>query len=88
MDQLFVIKIGWHYIPFQAIVGFFVYFKLSAVLLNVQDPVAPFENLFCAVFMGGIWDAMSRAITASRERRAVGQKAENGAIPAEGKKEQ
>uniref|UniRef100_A0A914RCY2 Trimeric intracellular cation channel type B n=1 Tax=Parascaris equorum TaxID=6256 RepID=A0A914RCY2_PAREQ len=42
------------------VVGFFVYFKLSAVLLNVQDPFAPFENLFCAVFMGGIWDAMSR----------------------------
>jgi hypothetical protein len=37
-----------------------VYFKLSAVIFNVQDPFAPFENLFCAVFMGGIWDALSR----------------------------
>ncbi|VDO29320.1 unnamed protein product [Onchocerca flexuosa] len=77
-----------HDIIYLGIVGFFVYFKLSAILLNVQDPFAPFENLFCAVFMGGIWDAMSRAVMASRERRAVGQKAENGALPAEPKKEQ
>ncbi|KAL3995235.1 TRIC channel family protein [Acanthocheilonema viteae] len=77
-----------HDIIYLGIVGFFVYFKLSAVLLNVRDPFAPFENLFCAVFMGGIWDAMSRAIMASRERRAVGQKAENGALSAEPKKEQ
>lgn len=39
---------------------FFVYFKLSSVLLHVQDPLAPCENLLCAVFMGGIWDALSR----------------------------
>lgn len=77
-----------HDVIYLGIVGFFVYFKLSAVLLNVHDPFAPFENLFCAVFMGGIWDAMSRAIMASRERRAVGQRAENGAVPAEPKKEQ
>ncbi|VDN04597.1 unnamed protein product [Thelazia callipaeda] len=76
-----------HDIIYLTVVGFFVYFKLSALLLNVQDPFAPFENLFCAVFMGGIWDAMSRAITASRERRAVGQKAENGALPTEPKKD-
>uniref|UniRef100_A0A0M3HUP5 Trimeric intracellular cation channel type B n=1 Tax=Ascaris lumbricoides TaxID=6252 RepID=A0A0M3HUP5_ASCLU len=77
-----------HDIVYLGVVGFFVYFKLSAVLLNVQDPFAPFENLFCAVFMGGIWDAMSRAITASRERRAGSQKVENGPIQAEPKKEQ
>ncbi|MCP9263850.1 Trimeric intracellular cation channel type B [Dirofilaria immitis] len=77
-----------HDIIYLGIVGFFVYFKLSAILLNVQDPFAPFENLFCALFMGGIWDAMSRAIMASRERRAVGQNAENGTLPTEPKKEQ
>lgn len=75
-------------VVYLGIVGFFIYFKLGALLLNVQDPFAPFENLFCAVFMGGIWDAMSRAITASRERRAVGQKNENGGLPAESKKDQ
>ncbi|VDN55623.1 unnamed protein product [Dracunculus medinensis] len=49
-----------HDVVYLGIVGFFIYFKLSAILLNVQDPFAPFENLFCAIFMGGIWDAMSR----------------------------
>jgi hypothetical protein len=38
--------------------------------------------------MGGIWDALSRAITASRERRTVGGAQENGAIPADIKKDQ
>lgn len=76
-----------HNIIYLGIIAFFVYFKLSAELLNVHDPFAPFENLFCAIFMGGIWDAMSRAIMASRERRAVSQKAENGTLP-EPKKEQ
>lgn len=47
---------------FQCVVAFFVYFKLSAVLLHVNDPLAPFENLFCAVFMGGIWDALTRFV--------------------------
>lgn len=46
--------------PLQGLVLFFVYFKLSAVLLHVSDPLAPFENLLCAIFMGGIWDALSR----------------------------
>ncbi|KAK6044137.1 hypothetical protein COOONC_18358 [Cooperia oncophora] len=40
----------------QGVVGFLVYFELSAILLHVTDPFAPIENLFCAVFMGGIWD--------------------------------
>jgi hypothetical protein len=39
--------------------GFFIYFKLSGVLLNIHDPFLPFENLFCALAMGGIWDALS-----------------------------
>lgn len=64
---------------FQVIVGFFVYFKLSAVILHVTDPFAPIENLFCAIFMGGIWDAVSRALAASRDRRAAGAHSnENG----------
>lgn len=77
-----------HDVVYLCVIGFFVYFKLSAVLLNVQDPFAPFENLFCAVFMGGIWDAMSRAVIASRERRLGGKKVENGNIAGEVKKEQ
>jgi hypothetical protein len=74
-----------HEITYLCVVAFFVYFKLSAVLLHVNDPLAPFENLFCAVFMGGIWDALSRAVVQSRERKNI---TENGTVPTEHKKEQ
>jgi hypothetical protein len=47
----------------QGLLLFFVYFKLSVILLEVTDPLLPFENLFCAIFMGGIWDALSRFLT-------------------------
>ncbi|CAG2115596.1 unnamed protein product [Medioppia subpectinata] len=45
------------------IVIFFVYFKLSSMLLGIHDPFIPFENLFCALFFGGIWDALGRVIS-------------------------
>jgi len=73
-----------HEIVYLGIVAFFVYFKLSAILLHVNDPLAPFENLFCALFMGGIWDALSRALSQSKERKNI---TENGTAQPE-KKEQ
>ncbi|XP_060563963.1 trimeric intracellular cation channel type 1B.1-like [Ruditapes philippinarum] len=51
-----------HPIIYFGVVIFFVYFKLSALLLGIHDPFAPFENLFCAIFMGGMWDALRRAV--------------------------
>jgi hypothetical protein len=86
-----------HEITYLGLVVFFVYFKLNAILLNVSDPLAPLENLLSAIFMGGIWDALSRAIgesqsflkikqeslVTSRERRSAG-KVENGTIPSAG----
>uniref|UniRef100_A0AC35U7N3 Trimeric intracellular cation channel type B n=1 Tax=Rhabditophanes sp. KR3021 TaxID=114890 RepID=A0AC35U7N3_9BILA len=75
-------------IIYLAVVCFFVYFKFSSIFLNVHDAFAPFENLFCAVFMGGIWDALSRALAASRERRSVNGKVDNTTIPSEAKKDQ
>ncbi|VDM71851.1 unnamed protein product [Strongylus vulgaris] len=38
--------------------------------------------------MGGIWDALSRALAAARERRAAGHATENGTIASGEKKEQ
>merc|ERR1711874_792400 len=35
-----------------------VYFKLSSLLLGITDPFVPFENLFCAIFMGGVFDVI------------------------------
>ena len=36
------------------------YFQLSSILLGIHDPFVPFENLFCALFMGGIWDSLAK----------------------------
>lgn len=52
-----------HALVYFGVVIFFVYFKLSSVLLGIHDPFGPFENLFCAIFMGGVWDALSQAIS-------------------------
>ena len=61
-----------HAIIYFGVVIFFVYFKLSALLLGIHDPFAPFENLFCAVFMGGMWDALRRAVV--REQRPADER--------------
>ncbi|KAJ1345928.1 hypothetical protein KIN20_000568 [Parelaphostrongylus tenuis] len=61
-------------VVYLCVFGFFVYFKLSAILLGVVDPFAPIENLFCALFMGGISDALHRAVDATREEANAGKK--------------
>ena len=57
-----------HPLIYFGVVMFFVYFKLSALLLGIHDPFAPFENLFCAIFMGGMWDALRRAVVREPKR--------------------
>lgn len=57
-----------HPLIYFGVVMFLVYFKLSALLLGIHDPFAPFENLFCAVFMGGMWDALRRAVVKEPKR--------------------
>lgn len=39
---------------------FFYIFQLSSILLGIHDPFVPFENLFCALFLGGIWDSLAK----------------------------
>ena len=56
-----------HVLVYFGVVVFFVYFRLSSLLLGIHDPFVPFENLFCAIFMGGMWDALRRAV--SREKK-------------------
>jgi hypothetical protein len=56
-----------HALIYFGVVMFLIYFKLSSLLLGIHDPFVPFENLFCAVFMGGMWDALKRAM--SREKK-------------------
>jgi len=51
-----------HALIYFGLVLFFIYFKLSGILLGIHDPFVPFENLFCAIFMGGMWDALQKAM--------------------------
>ncbi|PZC83752.1 hypothetical protein B5X24_HaOG206909 [Helicoverpa armigera] len=51
-----------HAFVYFGIVIFFVYFKLSSILLGIHDPFVPFENLFCALFLGGIWDSLAKLL--------------------------
>ncbi|CAH0590408.1 unnamed protein product [Chrysodeixis includens] len=51
-----------HALVYFGIVIFFVYFKLSSILLGIHDPFVPFENLFCALFFGGIWDSLAKLL--------------------------
>lgn len=51
-----------HALVYFGIVIFLVYFKLSSILLGIHDPFVPFENLFCALFMGGVWDGLGKIL--------------------------
>lgn len=51
-----------HALVYFGIVIFLVYFKLSSILLGIHDPFVPFENLFCALFFGGIWDSVAKLL--------------------------
>ncbi|XP_076231133.1 trimeric intracellular cation channel type 1B.1 [Calliopsis andreniformis] len=51
-----------HALVYFGIVIFCVYFKLSSILLGIHDPFVPFENLFCALFLGGIWDWLTKLL--------------------------
>jgi len=49
-----------HALVYFGIVIFFVYFKLSSIILGIHDPFIPFENLTCALFFGGMWDSLAK----------------------------
>ncbi|CAI5441020.1 unnamed protein product [Caenorhabditis angaria] len=56
-----------HDLVYLCVVGFFIYFKLAAILFGVQDALLPIENVICAIFMGGIFDAFAKAVNATKQ---------------------
>lgn len=54
---------------FFCVVSACIYFRLSALLLDVSDPFSPFENLICLLLFGGIWDALAKALTIDEQSR-------------------
>ena len=76
-----------HAVIYFGVAIFFIYFRLSSILLGIHDPFLPFENLFCAVFMGGMWDAMKRAVSGKTpEQQATENSANNATKSKEDKK--
>ncbi|KAK7045752.1 Trimeric intracellular cation channel type B, partial [Halocaridina rubra] len=59
-----------HALVYFGICIFFVYFKLSSLLLGIHDPFVPFENLFCAIFLGGIWDSLAQTLAGRKAAAA------------------
>lgn len=78
-----------HALVYFGLVIFFAYFKLSSMLLGIHDPFVPFENLFCAIFLGGIWDTLQRLLTPAKgDQSAVkSDAAKNGKTDSAKKKE-
>lgn len=50
-----------------SVVVFFVYFSVAAQLSAASDPFLPFERLFCAVFFGGLSDAIASRLGPRRD---------------------
>merc|ERR1712180_400036 len=68
-----------HALVYFGICIFFAYFKLSSLLLGIHDPFIPFENLFCAIFLGGIWDSLQATLAGKKAAAAApGDAAKNG----------
>lgn len=73
-----------------SVIIFFVYFKLSSLLLGITDPFTPFENIICTIFLGGIFDTLQRLLTPASKGDQTSVKtdtAKNGKTESAKKKE-
>lgn len=66
-----------HALVYFGIVIFLVYFKLSSILLGIHDPFVPFENLFCALFMGGVWDSLAKILGRGQNKEETKETVKN-----------
>ena len=68
-----------HALVYFGIVIFFVYFKMSSLLLGIADPFLPFENLCSALFLGGIMDTLQEMFYGkAKTEEAEGEGKKNG----------
>jgi hypothetical protein len=66
-----------HALVYLGIVIFFVYFKMSSMLLGITDPFLPFENIFSAVGLGGIIDSLQEMFY-GKPKTEEGEEKKNG----------
>ncbi|CAK9302954.1 unnamed protein product [Gordionus sp. m RMFG-2023] len=55
------------------VVTFMIYYRISVLIWDISDPFLPLENIFCTLFMGGIWDALQKALKKTSHRHKDGK---------------
>ncbi|XP_065320523.1 trimeric intracellular cation channel type 1B.1-like [Gordionus sp. m RMFG-2023] len=55
------------------VVTFMIYYRISVLIWDISDPFLPLENIFCTLFMGGIWDALQKALRKTSHRHKDGK---------------
>lgn len=60
-----------HNILFASVIVVLMYFRLCMVWGLMSDPFVPFENLFCSIVFGGMWDAYQRVVKEQSNNNAV-----------------
>lgn len=56
-----------HHVLYLYVIVFFLIFRLIYIVVDIRNPFLHFENVFCALFLGGIVDALKKAM--SRESK-------------------
>lgn len=52
-----------HHVLYLYVIVFFLIFRLIYLVVDIRNPFRPFENVFCALFLGGIVDALKKAMS-------------------------
>lgn len=55
-----------HHLLYLSIVAFFVLFRVAYLVIGIHNPFSIVENLVCTLFFGGLFDAIRRAVTATK----------------------
>jgi len=58
-----ILDVSHHHL-YLGIVGMFIFFRLLYLLVGVHNPFLLLERFLCAIFFGGIIDAIRRALAA------------------------
>ncbi|XP_067944628.1 trimeric intracellular cation channel type 1B.1-like [Watersipora subatra] len=56
-----------HSVLFSCTIAVLIYLRILMILGVIADPFVPFENLFCAIVFGGMWDAYKLVVRQDRK---------------------
>ena len=64
-----ILDVSHHHL-YLSIVGIFILFRLLYLIAGIHNPFLLFERFVCAIFFGGIFDAIRRVVTAAAKPAA------------------